>query len=81
MPAKRRFKKSRRSLLNRLRGKHDSPLHKLLVLIAIVVIWWGVWTILDILFLEDKPMLSAVIAIIVAFFFLFLDDFHLRELE
>jgi hypothetical protein len=55
--------------------------HILLVSIAVVTFWWGVSGLLDLYFLDDHPYLSYFLGIFAAFLILFLDDFHLKELQ
>ena len=81
MPAKNKTRTTKIRFLKRLRDSHNSPIHKLFALIALIVVWWGTWTILDIFFLDNQRLLSATIAIVIALVFLLLDDFHLKELE
>jgi hypothetical protein len=53
----------------------------LVMSIAIVTFWWGVWGILDTLFQISNPLIGYFIGIIIALLILYLDDFHLKELE
>lgn len=64
------YKKSRRK-----------PLRILLMAVAIVTFWWGVWGLLDSLFHIHNSVISYALGVIIAVFVLFIDDFHLRELE
>jgi len=53
----------------------------MIVAIAIVMFWRGVWSLLDTYLLPDHFLISNLVSILVAFFILYLDDFHLKELE
>ncbi|MCR4326503.1 MAG: hypothetical protein NUV52_02520 [Candidatus Roizmanbacteria bacterium] len=48
---------------------------------AVVMFWRGVWGILDSYLLPDNTLLSYAVSVLVAFAILYLDDFHLKELE
>lgn len=61
--------------------KKHRGIHLLLVAIAIVMFWRGVWDLLDEYLLPNWPLMSSVVSILVAFLVLYLDDFHLKELE
>lgn len=64
------------------RFKHKHKLiHILLVAIAVVMFWRGVWGLLDEYLLPDLPVVSYTLGIIVAFAILYFDDFHLKELH
>ena len=69
MKGYRRFKKKYRLL------------HVLLVATAIVMFWRGAWSLLDTYFLPNYQLVSSALSILIAFFILYLDDFHLKELE
>ncbi len=60
--------------------KHRA-VHILFVAIAIVMFWKGVWSLLDAYLLPGNVLASNTILILVAFLILYLDDFHLKELE
>lgn len=64
----------------RFKRKHK-VLHILLVASAVVMFWRGVWGILDTYFFPDQKVLSYLTSILIAFFILYFDDFHLKELE
>ncbi len=49
--------------------------------IAIVMFWWGTWGLLDLYLPESDALAGYAIGIIVAFLILYIDDFHLKELE
>ncbi|MEI9966719.1 MAG: hypothetical protein WDN67_03745 [Candidatus Moraniibacteriota bacterium] len=51
------------------------------VAFAVITFWWGVWGILDHYFFPQAEIFAYVGAIILAFIILYLDDFHLKELE
>lgn len=56
-------------------------LHILLVALAVVMFWRGVWGILDTYLFPGNELASYLSSIIVAFLILYFDDFHLKELE
>ena len=51
------------------------------VAIAIVMFWRGVWSLLDAYLFPDNILVSNLVSILIAFLVLYLDDFHLKELE
>lgn len=55
--------------------------HLALMALAIVLFWWALWGVLDLLFSAEYKMLGYAFGFLVAFFILYLDDFHLKELE
>lgn len=69
MKAYRRFKKKHRLA------------HVALVAVALVMFWWAVWGLLDALTPPNHPLLAYAAGFLAAFVILYLDDFHLRELE
>jgi len=56
-------------------------LHVLIMATAIVMFWRGVWGILDVFLIPHHELVSSVLSIFIAFVVLYIDDFHLRELE
>ncbi len=65
----------------RLFKRKYRAVHVLFVSVAIVMFWKGVWSLLDAYLLPGNVLLSNLILILVAFSILYLDDFHLKELE
>lgn len=64
----------------RFKRKHK-VLHILLVALAVVMFWRGVWGILDTYFFPGNTLASYLSSIVIAFVILYFDDFHLKELE
>lgn len=56
-------------------------LHVLLMATAIVMFWRGVWGLLDVFLIPHHELVSSLLSIFIAFVVLYIDDFHLRELE
>lgn len=50
-------------------------------LIAVVLLWRGVWSLLDMYFFPNNPVISNIIGIILGLALLLIDDFALKELE
>lgn len=48
---------------------------------AIVFYWRGVWSLMDMYFFPDQPLLSYGLSAGIGIFLLFINDFRLRELE
>jgi len=61
----------------RFRRKHRS-IRIVIVTVTIVVLWRGVWSILD-AYLPSNDVLN-ISSIAIAILILYLDDFHLKEL-
>ena len=47
--------------------------------LALIVISWGVWKLLDAFLFPNMPLLGAVIAILAGILILYVEDTHLRE--
>ncbi len=71
-------KKTKRKLIDRRKGK--SNLNMFFTFVALIMIWRGVWLLLDKYFIPDLYFLNAVIPVIVAIIFLLIDDKSLSEL-
>ncbi len=55
--------------------------HLALMAFALVLLWWATWGVLDALLPPQYKILGYVAGFLVALFILYLDDFHLKELE
>lgn len=53
----------------------------LIEVLAIVLIWRGIWILLDTYFLPINPAISAILGIIIGIIILLLDDLILLELK
>lgn len=71
-------KKTKRRLIDRRKGK--SNLNMFFTCVALIMIWRGVWLLLDKYFIPDLYFLNAVIPVIVGIAFLLIDDKSLSEL-
>jgi len=71
-------KKTKKRLIDRRKGK--SNLNMFFTFVALIMIWRGVWLLLDKYFIPDLYFLNAVIPVIVAIIFLLIDDKSLSEL-
>lgn len=64
------------------RMKKEYPLlHTTLVVIGVVMVWRGVWGLLDAYLFPEDPILSYSISILAGLILLFVDDFRLKELR
>lgn len=61
--------------------KRHKVTHLVIVAVAVVMMWRGIWSLLDLYLLPDQQLLSNVLSIAVAFAILYFDDFHLKELS
>lgn len=75
------LKKFFASYLRKMRRweKKHPVLNALIVLIAIVLLWRGVWGLLDAYFFPNNPLLSYGVGSLVGILMLLLDDFELNE--
>jgi uncharacterized membrane protein len=55
-------------------------LNTFIVLIAVILMWRGIWGLLDYYVFPENPVLSYVIGAAIGFLILILDDFELNEL-
>lgn len=55
--------------------------YTLLMVAGVVMVWRGVWHLLDVYLLPDSPFWSSVVSVIVGVFVLYLPDRNLTELE
>lgn len=67
-------------IYRRFKRKHK-VLHTFIVAVAVVLFWRGAWGIIDVYFLPGNVLASNLGSILTAFLILYLDDFHLKELE
>lgn len=51
-----------------------------IVLIGVVMLWRGVWMLLDYLVFPNNALYSAIVSVFIGFLLLILDDFELDEL-
>jgi hypothetical protein len=52
----------------------------ILILCAVILVWRGVWNLLDTYFFPDYPLLSNVLGILVGLILLYFPDEDLKEL-
>jgi len=50
-------------------------------LVAVILIWRGVWSLFDAYFFPENPILSNIIGVAIGLILLLVDDFALKELE
>ncbi len=55
--------------------------HLAIISMAIFLFWWATWGLLDHFMPEDKPYVIYLIGMAIAFLILYIDNFHLKELE
>jgi len=60
--------------------RKKKELHTLLIVIAIIFIWRGIWGLLDVYLLPNYPLLSMIISIIIGLIILYMDDKKLEGL-
>lgn len=67
--------------IKKFRKNHKSNLNIFIVCVSIIMIWRGVWDLLDIYLFPNNRLLSCIICIIIWVWVLLLDDGKLWELE
>jgi len=67
--------------IKKFRKNHKSNLNIFIVCVSIIMIWRGVWDLLDIYLFPHNRLLSCIICIIIWVWVLLLDDGKLWELE
>ena len=67
--------------INKFRKNHDSNFNILIECIAIIMIWRGVWDLLEIYVFPDSPLESNLLCVIVWIIILLIDDWKLWELQ
>ncbi len=50
-------------------------------LVGVILIWRGVWSLFDVYFFPENPILSNIVGIAIGLVLLLVDDFALKELE
>ena len=66
---------------NKFRKNQDSNVNILIECIAIIMIWRGVWDLLEIYIFPDSPLISNILCVILWVGILLLDDWKLWELK
>ena len=66
--------------IKKFRKKHNSNWNIFLVCVCIVMIWRGVWNLLDIFVFPNNPFVSNIICILLWLTILLIDDWKLWEL-
>ena len=61
--------------------KKHKVIHLLIVSTAIVMLWRGIWGLLDLYLFADNQTISYFVSVMVAFAILYLDNFHLKDIE
>jgi len=60
---------------------HHRHTRVLIALVGVVMLWRGVWALLDEYFFPDQPLASYLGSIGLGLLLLFIDDYRLREIE
>jgi protein-S-isoprenylcysteine O-methyltransferase Ste14 len=48
---------------------------------GVILVWRGIWGILDLYLFPNNPLLSYLICIVIGFIFIWFDDYKLDELK
>lgn len=54
-------------------------LKELVLALAVIFIWYGVWTLLDVYLLPYGPLFNVIVPIVIGLFLLYLVDEDMRE--
>lgn len=66
---------------NKFRKNRDSNINILIECIAIIMIWRGVWDLLEIYIFPDSPFISNIVCVVLWIGILLIDDWKLWELQ
>jgi len=69
-----------KSLLVKLQNQRTT-FNSIIIVIAIIMLWRGVWGLLDLYLFPGIPALSYLVSIAVSLLVLYLNDFHLDNLK
>lgn len=72
------FQKKHKGLAKHWDKKH---LRTLLTVLGIVMVWRGVWALLDVYLFPNNLLLSYIASIILGLLILYIPDYDLKELE
>ncbi|MDH5481059.1 MAG: hypothetical protein OEX11_09905 [Nitrosomonas sp.] len=61
--------------------KTRSTFNSIIIVVAIIMLWRGVWGLLDIYLFPEMPTLSFVVSISIGLVVLYLNDFQLDNLK
>ena len=60
---------------------HDSFAHTLIVVFGVVLVWRGLWNLIDIYIFPGNPVFSSVVTVVLGVFLLYLPDGSLDDLR
>lgn len=67
--------------IKRFRKDNDSNLNTIIVCISVIMVWKGVWDLLEIYVFPENPLLSNVLCAVLWMAILLIDDWKLEELQ
>lgn len=67
--------------IKRFRKDNDSNLNTIIVCISVIMVWKGIWDLLEIYVFPDNPLVSNILCAVVWFAILLVDDWKLEELK
>lgn len=68
------------SLLTKLENRRTT-FNSIIIVVAIIMLWRGVWGLLDLYLFPEMPTLSYLVSIGLSLLVLYLNDFHLDNLK
>ena len=68
------------NLLQHLKKTHRN-LYSLIIGLAILLYWRGLWGLMDVYLFPNNELISYIVSIVVGLALLFFNDFRLREIE
>jgi len=67
-------------MFKKLKKNHPN-INAIIIGLAIIIFWRGVWGLMDLYLFPDNETLSYIISLLVGLFILFINDFRLKEIE
>ncbi len=61
--------------------QHNPNLNSIVIVLGIIMLWRGVWGLLDVFLFPGMPTLSYLVSIALGVLVLYLDDFNLDDLK
>ena len=67
--------------IKKFRKDNDSNLNTIIVCISVIMVWKGIWDLLEIYVFPENPLVSNILCAVVWFAILLIDDWKLEELK
>ncbi len=76
-----KFSKKILKKIRSFRKDNDSNLNTIIVCISVIMVWKGIWDLLEIYVFPNNPLVSNILCAVVWFAILLIDDWKLEELK